>query len=240
MKSAYSIAPSKILYKNTVMLQNFNARIVCPYCHIPLAVADLEEATLDGRPLPDLPGVLDRPGQPGGRGGRDGRSGAGIRCLKPCSLALRLPPALRPFARCAATRCRSTGSRSGQAPRHRRRTTRMHDSTSTITWSATRSSPSSSLSRVTACRAPNLRRRYLGCRSQHPRPAWPRRRRLYQWRAPGETPLSPWRTGGTGSREPRAIRHWKSRMAWSSRSGAWWSASSSALSPDPCADLRPG
>ena len=32
------------------MPQNFNARIICPYCHIPLAVADLEEATLDGRP----------------------------------------------------------------------------------------------------------------------------------------------------------------------------------------------
>ena len=32
------------------MPQNFNARIVCPYCHIPLAVADLDEATLDGRP----------------------------------------------------------------------------------------------------------------------------------------------------------------------------------------------
>jgi hypothetical protein len=32
------------------MSQNFNARIICPYCHIPLAVADLEEATLDGRP----------------------------------------------------------------------------------------------------------------------------------------------------------------------------------------------
>ena len=31
------------------MSQNFNARIVCPYCHIPLAVADLEEVTLDGR-----------------------------------------------------------------------------------------------------------------------------------------------------------------------------------------------
>ena len=30
------------------MLQNFNARIICPYCHIPLAVADLEEASLDG------------------------------------------------------------------------------------------------------------------------------------------------------------------------------------------------
>ena len=50
MKFAYSIAPPKRLYKNTVMLQNFNARIVCPYCHIPLAVADLEEATLHGRP----------------------------------------------------------------------------------------------------------------------------------------------------------------------------------------------
>ena len=48
MKSAYSIAPPKRLYKNTVMLQNFNVRIVCPSCHIPLAVADLEEATLDG------------------------------------------------------------------------------------------------------------------------------------------------------------------------------------------------
>ena len=32
------------------MSQNFNARIICPYCHIPLAVADLEEAILDGRP----------------------------------------------------------------------------------------------------------------------------------------------------------------------------------------------
>ncbi|MGV0951843.1 MAG: hypothetical protein ACOYB3_14335 [Azonexus sp.] len=32
------------------MPQNFNARIICPYCHIPLAVADLEEATLHGRP----------------------------------------------------------------------------------------------------------------------------------------------------------------------------------------------
>ena len=31
------------------MPQYYNARIVCPYCHIPLAVADLEEATLDGR-----------------------------------------------------------------------------------------------------------------------------------------------------------------------------------------------
>ena len=31
------------------MPQNFNARIVCPYCHIPLAVADLEDVTLDGR-----------------------------------------------------------------------------------------------------------------------------------------------------------------------------------------------
>jgi hypothetical protein len=30
------------------MLQNFNARIICPYCHIPLAVTDLEEASLDG------------------------------------------------------------------------------------------------------------------------------------------------------------------------------------------------
>ena len=48
MKFAYSIAPSNILYKNTVMPQNFNARIICPYCHIPLAVADLDEATLDG------------------------------------------------------------------------------------------------------------------------------------------------------------------------------------------------
>ena len=38
-----------MLYKNTVMRQDFNARIVCPYCHIPLAIADLEEATLDGR-----------------------------------------------------------------------------------------------------------------------------------------------------------------------------------------------
>jgi uncharacterized protein YbaR (Trm112 family) len=50
MKSAYSIAPSNWLYKNTVMPQHFNARIVCPYCHTPLAVADLEEATLDGCP----------------------------------------------------------------------------------------------------------------------------------------------------------------------------------------------
>ena len=50
MKSAYSIAPPKLLYKNTVMPQNVNARIICPYCHIPLAVADLEEANLDGRP----------------------------------------------------------------------------------------------------------------------------------------------------------------------------------------------
>jgi RNase P subunit RPR2 len=50
MKSAYSIAPPKRLYKNTVMLQNFNTRIICPYCRIPLAVADLEEATLHGRP----------------------------------------------------------------------------------------------------------------------------------------------------------------------------------------------
>ena len=49
MKFAYSIARPKELYKNTVMLQNFNARIICPYCHIPLAVADLDEATLDGR-----------------------------------------------------------------------------------------------------------------------------------------------------------------------------------------------
>ncbi len=32
------------------MSQKFNARIVCPYCHTPLAVADLEEATLDGCP----------------------------------------------------------------------------------------------------------------------------------------------------------------------------------------------
>ena len=32
------------------MPQYYNARIVCPYCHIPLAVADLDEATLDGRP----------------------------------------------------------------------------------------------------------------------------------------------------------------------------------------------
>ena len=37
-----------MLYKNTVMRQDFNARIVCPYCHIPLAVADLEEASLNG------------------------------------------------------------------------------------------------------------------------------------------------------------------------------------------------
>jgi RNase P subunit RPR2 len=50
MKSAYSIAPSKLLYKNTVMLQHPTTRIVCPSCHIPLAVTDLEEATLDGRP----------------------------------------------------------------------------------------------------------------------------------------------------------------------------------------------
>ena len=48
MKSAYSIAPTKLLYKNTVMPQNFNPRIICPYCHIPLAIADLEEASLDG------------------------------------------------------------------------------------------------------------------------------------------------------------------------------------------------
>ena len=31
------------------MPQYYNARIVCPYCHIPMAVADLEEAALDGR-----------------------------------------------------------------------------------------------------------------------------------------------------------------------------------------------
>ena len=48
MKFAYSIAPPNRLYKNTVMHQRPTTRIVCPYCHIPLAVADLEEATLDG------------------------------------------------------------------------------------------------------------------------------------------------------------------------------------------------
>jgi hypothetical protein len=43
------------------MPQNFNARIICPYCHIPLAVADLEEATPDGRPClicPECAAVL--------------------------------------------------------------------------------------------------------------------------------------------------------------------------------------
>jgi hypothetical protein len=48
MKSAYSIAPPKSLYKNTVMRQNFNVRFICPYCHIPLAASELEEASLDG------------------------------------------------------------------------------------------------------------------------------------------------------------------------------------------------
>jgi Zn-finger nucleic acid-binding protein len=32
------------------MPQNFNPRIICPYCHVPLAIADLEEANLDDRP----------------------------------------------------------------------------------------------------------------------------------------------------------------------------------------------
>jgi len=68
MKSAYSIAPAKLLYKNTVMLQNFNARIVCPYCHVPMAVADLEEAILDGRQCricPECATVLVRQAEEG-------------------------------------------------------------------------------------------------------------------------------------------------------------------------------
>jgi hypothetical protein len=48
MRNAYSIALPAWLYKNTVMLQLPTSRIVCPSCHIPLAVADLEEASLDG------------------------------------------------------------------------------------------------------------------------------------------------------------------------------------------------
>ena len=68
MKSAYSIAPPKRLYKNTVMPQIFNARIVCPSCHIPLAVADLEEAILDGRQClicPECATVLVRQAEEG-------------------------------------------------------------------------------------------------------------------------------------------------------------------------------
>lgn len=30
------------------MPQNIHARIICPYCHIPLAVADLEAVSLGG------------------------------------------------------------------------------------------------------------------------------------------------------------------------------------------------
>jgi uncharacterized protein YbaR (Trm112 family) len=47
MANAYSIAFGQILYINTVSKEVAMNRIVCPFCHAPLAIQELETATID-------------------------------------------------------------------------------------------------------------------------------------------------------------------------------------------------
>ena len=46
---AYSIALHKQLYKITVTKESKMIRIVCPHCHAPLSIAELEQVTCNGQ-----------------------------------------------------------------------------------------------------------------------------------------------------------------------------------------------
>jgi len=66
MLNTYSIAERLILYRITVLKERAMFRTVCPFCHVPLSLQELEAVELGehaGLACPECAGVLVTEGQ---------------------------------------------------------------------------------------------------------------------------------------------------------------------------------